>query len=68
VTLDRILPDVQAGAKLAAQDLAAGNQALADRDFRRWGLGVSLIVILLTIAGLWLYIRELEGRGGSPPA
>jgi nitrate/TMAO reductase-like tetraheme cytochrome c subunit len=68
VTLERVMQDVQAGAKLAAQNLAAGKQALADRDFRRWGLGVSLIVILLTIVGLWLYIRELEGRGGSRPA
>jgi hypothetical protein len=68
VTVERIMQDVQAGAKLAAQNLAAGNQALADRDFRRLGLGVALIVILLTIVGLWLYIRELEGRGGSRPA
>lgn len=68
VTVERILQDVQTGSKLAEQNLAAGNQALADRDFRRWGLGVSLIVILLTIAGLWLYIREIEGRSSSRPA
>ena len=68
VTVDRILQDVQAGAKLAEQNLAAGNQALADRDYRRWGLGISLIVILVTIAGLWLYIREIEGRNRSRPA
>jgi hypothetical protein len=60
VTVDRILQDVQAGSKLAEQNLAAGHQALADRDYRRWGLGVSVILILLTIEGLWLYIRELE--------
>lgn len=68
VTVDRIRQDVQTGTKLAAQNLAAGNQALADRDFRRWGLGVSLIVILVTIAGLWLYIRELEQRNRSRSA
>ncbi len=68
VTVDRILQDVQAGSKLAEQNLAAGNQALADRDFRRWGLGISVILILLTIGGLWLYIREIEGRSGSRPA
>jgi nitrate/TMAO reductase-like tetraheme cytochrome c subunit len=61
-TVDRILGDVQAGTKLAEQNLAAGHQALADRDYRRWGLSVSVIVILLTIVGLWLYIREIEGR------
>jgi hypothetical protein len=68
VTVERILEDVQAGSKLAEQNLAAGNQALADRDFRRWGLGISVILILLTIGGLWLYIREIEGRSGSRPA
>jgi len=67
VTVDRIMQDVQAGSKLAEQNLAAGHQALADRDYRRWGLGVSVILILLTIAGLWLYIREIEGRSGSRP-
>jgi hypothetical protein len=68
VTVERILQDVQAGSKLAEQSLAAGNQALVDRDFRRWGLSISVILILLTIAGLWLYIREIEGRNRSRPA
>ena len=68
VTVNRIQQDVQAGGKLAEQNLAAGDQALADRDYRRWGLAVSVIVILLTIAGLALYIREIEGRSGSRPA
>ena len=68
VTAERILQDVQAGNKLAEQNLAAGHQALADRDFRRWGLGISVILILVTIAGLWLYIREIEGRSGSRPS
>jgi nitrate/TMAO reductase-like tetraheme cytochrome c subunit len=68
VTVDRIMQDVQTGTKLAEQNLAAGNQALADRDYRRWGLGVSVIVILLTIVGLWLYIWEIEGRNRSRPA
>lgn len=68
VTGDKVLQDVNAGSKLAEQNLAAGIQALADRDFRRWGLGISVILILVTIAGLWLYIREIEGRSGSRPA
>ncbi len=68
VTVDKILEDVQAGNKLAEQNLAAGIQALADRDFRRWGLGISVLLIVVTIAGLWLYIREIEGRSGSRPA
>jgi hypothetical protein len=68
VNVDRIMEDVQAGTKLADQNLKAGEQALADRDYRRMGLGVSLIVILLAIAGLWLFIRELEGQGSGRPA
>jgi hypothetical protein len=67
VTVDRIMQDVQAGTKLAEQNLAAGMQALTDRDYRRWGLGISLLVILVTIAGLGLFIREIEAgrRGGD---
>ena len=68
VTLARITADVQAGSKLAEQNLAAGHQALADRDYRRWGLAISVLVILLTIAGLWLFIREIEGRRSSRSA
>ncbi len=57
-----IQPDVQTGTKLAAADLAAGEQAMAERDYRRRGLGVAVLLILLTIAGLWMFIREIEHR------
>ena len=46
--------------KLAEDDLRAGEQAMGERDYRRRGLGIAVVLILLTIAGLWLFIRQLE--------
>jgi predicted CXXCH cytochrome family protein len=54
--------DVESGRKLAEEDLKAGERAMAERDYRRRGLGVAVLLILLTIAGLWLFIREIEHR------
>jgi hypothetical protein len=52
--------DIQAGLKIAAQDLQAGKDALAERDYRRRGVGYALVFILMTVAGLLLYIRQIE--------
>jgi nitrate/TMAO reductase-like tetraheme cytochrome c subunit len=52
--------DIQAGLKIAARDLQAGKDALAERDYRRRGLGYALVFILLTVVGLFLYIRQNE--------
>jgi hypothetical protein len=52
--------DIQAGLKIAAQDLQAGKDALAERDYCRRGLGYALIFILITVAGLFLYMRKIE--------
>ena len=52
--------DIQAGLKIAAKNLQAGQAALAERDYRRKGLGVALMFILLTVGGLFLYVRQLE--------
>ena len=35
-------------------------RALAERNYRRIGLGISLLVIGATLIGLQLWIRELE--------
>ena len=40
----------------------AGVAALAELNFRRKGLGISLITILVAIAGLYLKIRQIESR------
>jgi hypothetical protein len=57
---DAVALPVKEGLTIAAEAHRAGQEALAERDFRRVGLGVSLACILLTLAGLWLAIRWLE--------
>lgn len=54
--------DVAAGLKVADSAHAAGLRALAERDYRRRGLVVSLIFILAVIGALFLKIRELDRR------
>jgi len=46
---------------------AAGDRALAERDFRRRGLFVSLGFILLAIFGFLLKIRDLNRSPQAPP-
>ena len=54
--------DVQSGLKISMKTLQAGQAALAEREFRRKGLAVSLVFILATVFGLFLLIRQIEGR------
>jgi hypothetical protein len=54
--------DIQAGLKIAAKTQADGKAALGERDYRRKGLGLSLIAIVAVVLGLWLYIRQLEAK------
>ena len=55
-----VQPDIQEGLKIAAKSLQAGNNALAERDYRRRGLGLALVFILISVVGLFLYIRHIE--------
>jgi hypothetical protein len=48
------------GVEIAKKAHAAGIAALRERDFRRKGLGVALIAIVLAISGLYLKIRQIE--------
>jgi hypothetical protein len=57
--------DIQAGLKIAAKDLQAGKNALSERDYRRRGLGIAVIFILITLVGLFLYIRQMEGNAAK---
>ena len=57
--------DVEAGLKIAAKTHAEGEAALAERDRRRKGLGLSLGIILAVLLGLALYIRQIEGNSGK---
>jgi hypothetical protein len=52
----------EAGVEIAAKSYQAAVAALRERDFRRKGLGVALIAIVLAITGLYLKIRQMESR------
>ena len=54
-----------AGLAVAREASKAADSALAERDYRRKGLFVSLAVILVAIAALLLKIRDL--KTGQPP-
>lgn len=53
---------VETGLKTADKTYQEGKSALAERDYRRKGLGVSLVLIMIVIIGLGLYIRKIEHR------
>ena len=57
---DLVNQDIQAGLKIAAQNLDAGKKAMVERNRRRVGLGLSLIAIGIMLSGLWLYIKKAE--------
>jgi hypothetical protein len=61
---DHVKQDVEAGLKIANKTYQEGKSALAERDYRRKGLGVSLLLILVVVLGLGLYIRKIE-KGSS---
>ena len=56
----KIEADIKPGMETAAKDYDAGKKALAERDYRRVGLGLSLIAIALVLIGLRLYIKRIE--------
>lgn len=58
----RVNEDVEAGLKVAAKARQGGESALAERNYRRKGLGLSLIAILIMMIGLAMYIRQIERK------
>jgi predicted CXXCH cytochrome family protein len=54
--------DTDAGLAVTRQTYAAGEKALAEWKFRRIGLGLSIAMIALTLAGFRLYINVLEKK------
>src|SRR5581483_4934391 len=52
--------EIKPGLEAAAKDYQAGQKALADRNYRRVGLAISLLAIGLAVAGLKLYINQIE--------
>ncbi|MGI9103561.1 MAG: cytochrome c3 family protein [Terriglobales bacterium] len=61
-TPSKIEADVKSGEETAAKTYQAGEKAMHERDYRRMGLGVSLITILAMLVGLKLYIGEIEHK------
>lgn len=52
--------DTDAGLAITKSTYAVGVQAMKEWKFRRVGLGLSLLMIAVTVVGLGLYIRTLE--------
>jgi predicted CXXCH cytochrome family protein len=61
-TVARLQQDIEEGRQVAEKTHAAGIRALEERDYRRAGLALSLVTILVVLVALCLYIRALEGR------
>ena len=57
---DEIVKSVGPGVELAQKARRAGEGALSELQFRRKGLAVSLAVIGLAIASLYLKIRQID--------
>jgi hypothetical protein len=53
------------GVAVAKKTNLAGVEALKERDFRRKGLGFSLVFIVAAISGLWMKLRQMESRDKS---
>jgi hypothetical protein len=61
-TAAKIDTDVKVGQETAEKTRQAGEKALRERDYRRAGLGISLLTIVAMLIGLKLYIGDLESR------
>ena len=60
--VDRVGQDVQAGLRVASKTYQEGKDALAERNYRRVGLGFSVLAILIVLLGLRLLIKRIERR------
>lgn len=58
--LDGVQEAVAEGLAQTHSSYETGQRALEERNFRRKGLAVSLLTIVLTMAGLWLAVRHIE--------
>ena len=58
---------IDAGTAVAKETLAAANAAIHEKDVRRMGLAVSVVLISITILAIWILIRRIESNtNGSP--
>jgi hypothetical protein len=56
----KVEQELASGKTVAEKTFEAGVQALHERNYRRIGLSISLLVIGATLIGLRLWIREIE--------
>jgi hypothetical protein len=61
-TAEKVREDVKAGQKTAEKTYQAGVQALKERNYRRLGMGVSLVTIVAVLIGLKMFISDLEKK------
>jgi hypothetical protein len=59
---DEVKKPIEAGMAIANETLRAGQDALREKDYRRWGLAVSVLLIGITILAIWALIRRLESN------
>ena len=60
VSLSRVDPEIQAGLKVTQKTWQEGEEAIAELQYRRKGLLVSVITIFCVVIGLFLMIRKLD--------
>lgn len=61
----RVQQDIQPGLVAADKNYEAGKEALKERNYRRYGLGLSLIAIGIVLAGLKMYLKQIESGQDS---
>ncbi len=62
---DSVAKQIKVGLKTAGTTAAQGQAALAEHSYRRLGLAISVPIILLLAAGLWLRLRIIEAEQGE---
>jgi hypothetical protein len=58
---------IETGMAIAGETRRSGEAALREKDVRRFGLAVSVLLIAITLAAIWLLIRRLEAKGAGLP-
>ena len=62
---DEMRKPVDAGMAIANETLRVGEAALREKDIRRLGLAISVVLIAFTVGLIWLLIRRIELRGSA---
>jgi hypothetical protein len=60
--LDEVKKPIEAGMKIAAATRHEGETALREKDQRRFGLAISVVLIAITLGAIWFLIRRIEAK------